>query len=131
MYQNYGGGGDVSDRYITKHSGFLDLIKPHDEVMADRGFLIRDLLLERHATLNIPPFTKKCEWRKGKVLSFRDIRRTRNIAKLRIHVERAIERLKKFKILSNTMPLKCKNVSNQMITVCAFLCNLQKPLVRK
>lgn len=51
-------GGDVSDRYITEHCGFLDIVKTGDEVMADKGFLIRDLLLERRATLNIPPFTK-------------------------------------------------------------------------
>ncbi|CAC5403784.1 unnamed protein product [Mytilus coruscus] len=50
--------GNVSDRYITEHSGFLDNIIAGDEVMADRGFLIRDLLLETKATLNIPPFTK-------------------------------------------------------------------------
>ncbi|VDI69381.1 Hypothetical predicted protein [Mytilus galloprovincialis] len=51
--------GNVSDRYITEHSEFLDNIKAGDEVMTERGFLIRDLLLERKATLNIPPFTKK------------------------------------------------------------------------
>ena len=38
-------GGNTSDRFITRESGFLDNIKPGDEVMADRGFLIRDLLL--------------------------------------------------------------------------------------
>ncbi|XP_062586714.1 uncharacterized protein LOC134248321 [Saccostrea cucullata] len=66
-------GGNVSDRYITEHSGFLDLVKPGDEVMADRGFLIRDLLLERRATLNIPPFTKKCAWGKGLSLNLKCI----------------------------------------------------------
>jgi hypothetical protein len=34
--------------------------------MADRGFVIRDLLLTRKATLKIPPFTTKCKWGKGK-----------------------------------------------------------------
>jgi hypothetical protein len=34
--------------------------------MADRGFVIRDLLLTRKATLRIPPFTTKCKWGKGK-----------------------------------------------------------------
>ena len=124
-------GGNVSDRYITEHSGFLDNIRPGDEVMADRGFVIRDRLLEKHATLNIPPFTKKCAWGKGRKLNHMDIKRTKNIAKLRIHVERAIGRLKNFKLLSNTMPLKLKPLSNQILKVCAFLCNMQEPLVRK
>ena len=58
--------GNVSDRFITEHSGFLDCIQYGDEVMADRGFTIRDLLADRGATLEIPPFTRKCKWGKGK-----------------------------------------------------------------
>lgn len=124
-------GGNVSDRYITKESGFLDNIQPGDEIMADRGFLIRDLLLHRRAKLIIPPFTRKCSWGKGKYLSASEILRTRNIAKFRIHVERAIGRLKTFHMLSNTMPTNLKPLADQMLVICAFLCNLQKPLVKK
>ncbi|CAG2212329.1 unnamed protein product [Mytilus edulis] len=47
-------GGNTSDRYITEHSGFLDLVSAGDEIMADRGFRIRDLLLERRAYLTMP-----------------------------------------------------------------------------
>ena len=124
-------GGNASDRYITKESGFLDLVKPGDQVMGDRGFIIRDLLLKRRAKLVIPPFTKKCNWGKGKRLAGNDIIKTKSIARLRIHVERAIGRLKNFHILSTTMPLNLKPVANQIMTVCAFMCNLQKPLVKK
>lgn len=124
-------GGNTSDRYITQHCGFLDNVRPGHEIMADRGFLIRDLLLEKGAKLVIPPFTKKCNWGKGKRLLQSDIIKTRRIANLRIHVERAIERLKIFNILSNTMPLTLKPLSNQILKVCAFLCNLQTPLVKK
>jgi hypothetical protein len=123
-------GGNVSDRYITEHSGFLDILKSGDEVMADRGFMIRDLLLERRVTLNIPPFTKKCLWGKGKHLTASDVLKTKKIAKLRIHVERAIGRLKNYKILSHTMPLKMKPLYNQILRVCAFLSNCQQPLVK-
>lgn len=74
-------GGNVSNRYLTDHCGFLDIVKPGDEVMADGGFLIRDLLLERRATLNIPPFTKKCPWGKGKQLTAQDVLKTKKNCK--------------------------------------------------
>ena len=50
--------GSISDRKIVEASGFLDMIEEGDDVMADRGFLIRDLLTMRRATLNIPPLTR-------------------------------------------------------------------------
>lgn len=124
-------GGNTSDRYITKECGFLDKIKPGDEVMADRGFVIRDLLLTRKATLRIPPFTSKCKWGKGKRLNETEVKKTKSIAKHRIHVERAIERLKNFHILGGTIPLKIKSCVNQIVKVCAFFCNLLKPLVKE
>ena len=61
--------GNTSDRCITEKSGFLDLIERDDHVMADRGFLINDLLLRRGACLNMPPFTRQCIGKgKGKFL---------------------------------------------------------------
>ncbi|XP_062587752.1 uncharacterized protein LOC134249411 [Saccostrea cucullata] len=123
-------GGNVSDRYITANSDFLDLISAGDEVMADRGFIIRDYLLERKAKLVIPPFTHKCGWGKGKRLNASEIRRTRQIAKLRIHVERAIQRLKSYKLLSGILPINLKPIASQILVVAAFLCNLSKPLVK-
>jgi hypothetical protein len=122
--------GNVSDRYITENSSYLDNIEPFDEVMADRGFNIRDLLTMRRATLNIPPFTHKYSWGKGKRLNANEIKKTKKIANLRIHVERAIQRLKCFRLLSNIIPLKLKPVCNQILKVAAFLCNIDKPLVK-
>lgn len=34
-------GGNVSDKYITEHCGFFDIVKPGDEVMADRVFFYK------------------------------------------------------------------------------------------
>lgn len=51
-------GGRTPDQYIVKESGFLDIIDAGDEVMADRGFQIKEHLLMRHATLSIPPSSK-------------------------------------------------------------------------
>ena len=49
----------MSDRYITANSGcfFVSLVSAGDEVMADRGFITREYLLERKAKLIIPQFT--------------------------------------------------------------------------
>jgi hypothetical protein len=108
-------GGSTSDKYIAKECGFHDKIKPGDE-----GFVIRDLSLTRKATLRIPPFTTKCKWGKGKRLNEKEVKKTKSIAKHRIHVERVFERLKNFRILSGTIPLKIKSCVNQIVKVCAF-----------
>ena len=50
---------------------------------------------------------------------------------LRIHVERAIGRMKDFKLLSHVIPLRLQPVVNQMVTVAAGLCNFLPPLVKK
>ena len=50
--------GSMSDREITKRSGFLNLLEEGDEILADRGFTIEDLVLEKKAKLKIPPFLR-------------------------------------------------------------------------
>nr|XP_033935167.1 uncharacterized protein LOC117443306 isoform X2 [Pseudochaenichthys georgianus] len=77
-----GWGGRVSDKQITKESGFLELLEPRDEVLADRGFLIRDELAAYGATLRIPHFTKG-----KKQLSAQEVDTSRHISRVRIHVE--------------------------------------------
>ncbi|XP_061173428.1 uncharacterized protein LOC133182596 [Saccostrea echinata] len=47
-------GGKTSDRQMVIDSGFLDLLEPGDNVMADKGFTMTDLLREKGCTLNIP-----------------------------------------------------------------------------
>ena len=52
----------MSNRYITQDSGFMNYVEEGDDIMADIGFTIRDLLTNKRATPNIPPFTRKCAW---------------------------------------------------------------------
>lgn len=51
------------------------------------------------------------------------------IASLRIHVERAIGRIKAFSICKGTFPISMAWLSNQVVCVCAFLSNFQPALV--
>lgn len=116
--------GSISDKKIVEQSGFLDKLEYGDDVMADRGFLIRDLVTMKHATLNIPPFAM------GKQLSRNAVAKTRRIASARIHVECAIGRLKSFHILQGVIPMNLRPVLDQIVFVCSALCNLDLKLVK-
>ena len=80
-----GWGGRASDKYITENSGFLNKLLPGDIVLADRGFFIEESVGSMGASLQIPDFTKGQDH-----LSAGQIERTRNIANVRIHIERII-----------------------------------------
>uniref|UniRef100_A0AAV2MH62 DDE Tnp4 domain-containing protein n=1 Tax=Knipowitschia caucasica TaxID=637954 RepID=A0AAV2MH62_KNICA len=84
--------GCISDKEITKISGILPLLEPGDEVMADKGFLIQDLLDEVGAKLTMPPFRHPGQFSK------RETEETQAIARLRIIVEQAIARIKHYRI---------------------------------
>ena len=74
---------------LTRECGALDFVMPGDTVMADKGFDIAYDVLVRGAKLNTPPFVKNQQQ-----LSKKNVIITRKIATLRIHVERAIGRIK-------------------------------------
>lgn len=96
--------------------------------MADRGFTIEDPLFPRRVKLNVPAFTK-CKPQ----LSAEDVTTTRRIARVRVHVERAIRRLKVFKIgktLSSTVPVSSLKNFDDILIVCAALVNLRSDLLR-
>ena len=64
-------------------------------------------------------------------LSGSEIIRTQQIANERIHMERMIQRLKCFQIFDRVLPLTMVGSINQIITVCALLCNFQDPIIAK
>ena len=74
--------------------------------------------------LNIPPFTEG-----QKQLPASEVSEGRKIASVRIHVEIVIGRIKTFQILKHTIPITLAGLSNQIITVYAFLSNFKPVLV--
>lgn len=117
-------GGRASDKFIVQDSGFLDYLDPGDEVMADRGFTIEDWVFQHHAKLNIPAFSH------GSQLSEEEVTRTRRLARVRIHVERAIRRLKVFKMLRDIVPISMSGKIDCILRICAALVNLRGDLIK-
>lgn len=76
--------------------------------MADKGFTIEDLL-PLGVTLNIPP----C-FGQAPQMSPEDVVKTQVIAVLRIHVERALNKIKNVYIWDRVTPLSLFPVINQM-----------------
>ena len=119
-------GGRASDQFICKDSGFFDMLEFGDEVMADRGFQICEELLARNTRLVIPP---------GALLksqmTFTECSKTKSVANLRIHVERAILRIKTFRILSTVFPISMMHNIDDIVRVCGALCNLKPKLINE
>lgn len=116
--------GSISDKDITKQSGILELLEKGDDCMADKGFNIKDLLDPIEVTLNIPPFLSD----KGQ-FDEEEVENTQSVASVRIHVERAISRIKMYKIITNVVPLSLAGVLNQIWTVCCMLLLFQSPII--
>ena len=120
--------GSISDRELVSRSGFLDpsLWNSQDSVMANRGFVIYDELKELGVVINIPCFLARRDQ-----LTATEVKESESIASVRIPVERAIQRVKKFRVLRNEAPSSCHGSVNQIWTVCCMLSNFVTPLIQK
>lgn len=93
--------GSTSDKVIILKSGLLEQLASGDFVLVNKSKIFYHL-----ESLNIPPFLDTPQFTPGQVLL------TEVIAMLRIHIERAIQKIKCFSIL-NFIPLAMlKNANN-------------------
>ncbi len=117
--------GRTSDKQATIDCGLIDLLEVNDSVMADKGFEIADNL-PTGVSLNIPPFLRGKDH-----LSVEEEFETRKIASVRIHVERAISRIKTFRILSTVFQITMSSELNKICIIRAYMINLLPPLINE
>lgn len=118
--------GCISDRELVIRSGLLkQAFDQGDTIMADKGFKIKDLLDNIGVGLNLPPFLTKGQF------SAAEVEETADIASLRIHVERRIQRIKTFHIFDRVIPLSLAPIASQIWVVCALLSNLQTTILKE
>ena len=118
-------GGSISDKQITLDSGYLDCIDPHTEIMVDKGFNIVEECAARFINVLVPPGKRG----QSQMLTS-DVRKTQQIAKLRILVEQVIRRFKTFHLLARELPISLTSNIDDIVIICAALINLQKPIYK-
>ena len=127
--------GSISDTQIVQRSGFLETVrlkvqceelKDGDAIMADRGFDVGDDLAKVKLKLNIPPFLR------DKVgFEEHDVIKTQAIARHRIHVERVIGKVRRFKSFHSVIPVSMFGSINQICSVACFLSYFLNPVLSK
>ena len=115
--------GSISDKAIVQESGLLNHLTPGDMILADKGFLIQDIV-PRGVSVNIPPFLNNGTFTES------EAKATKAIARCRIHVERANARLKDFRILS-FIPSYLRCYADVLFQLVAALVNFQFPLIKE
>jgi len=115
--------GSNSDKTIMRECRILEIFKPGDLILADKGFLVHDML-PPGVTLNIPPFKNTAQF------TVAQVRSTTSIARARIHVERANARIKEYSIL-DCIPASMFSYATQVFQTCCALTNLQNPLIQE
>jgi DDE superfamily endonuclease len=121
-------GGRVSDIEICMRSGYVDNLRKGMVIMADRGFKhLENRLQSRGCKLIRPP---SCSAKAP--LSEAECLQAKQVASLRIHVERVIGRIRGYAMVS---PHSCLHPSlipyaDFAVRIAAGLVNLQKPLIK-
>ncbi|XP_077486390.1 uncharacterized protein LOC144097598 [Amblyomma americanum] len=121
-----GFGGRTADAVITTQGKLLSLLEPGDVILADKGFPgIRIGVGAQQATLVMPPFATSPQFTESEVDA------TYETASVRIHVERVIQRLKLFQILTNRIPHELAGYVDDILHVVAVITNVKPGIFAK
>ena len=118
-------GGSISDKQLTVDSGYLDLVEPYSEIMVDKGFNIKKECAARFIDVHVPPGNRG-QWQ----MLPKEIKKTSDIAKLRISVEQVIMRFKIFNLIAKQLSILPVNNLDDIIVMCAALTNLQSSIYK-
>lgn len=117
-------GGRATDKAIFLRENIISKCDPRDAIMVDKGFMIENECAENYMQLIRPPFLRK----KGQ-FSKEEAEQTADIARARVHVERAIQRIKLFNILNDQIEwFIIPHINDVMNVVCALV-NLSPPIL--
>lgn len=119
--------GRISDKDIVIKSKYLEKLPNSAHILADRGFKHVSALIEQKGNVLVRPPSVSTSQKS----SAEEVKLSKRIASLRIHIERVIRRVREFAFLK---PHSCVNhnliylLDSIVIIVCALV-NLQEPII--
>ncbi|XP_055330789.1 uncharacterized protein LOC129583099 [Paramacrobiotus metropolitanus] len=116
--------GSISDVEIDKRSRFLDCLPLGSVILADRGFQLKELAASKGITWIVPP---SVEGNCG--MTYAELELTYKIARVRIHIERAIGRMKRWRELDGPLEITTLERKDKEIQVVAHLCKFLPDLI--
>ena len=118
----------VVEMLVSLSAGIVTFtfVEPGDDILADRGFQIKEDLLLYYCSLRVPSGAGvKAQ------MTLKECKKTKEVANLRTHVECAINRLKEFKIPKNLVPVNMLPFVHSIVITFTALCNLQSHLINE
>uniref|UniRef100_A0A3B5R2U2 THAP-type domain-containing protein n=1 Tax=Xiphophorus maculatus TaxID=8083 RepID=A0A3B5R2U2_XIPMA len=96
--------GSISDKELFMRSGLANLLTEDMAIMVDKGFLISECV---KCKVYSPPFLSK-----KRLMPAQNVLQTQKIARLRVHVEQVIRRVKENKLFDSVIPLSIVGTIN-------------------
>lgn len=114
---------------IVENSGYLDQIPPRVCVLADRGFKQLDTLLQKKGSTLVRPPSVTTNVKSTK----EEVRLTKQIASIRIHIERTISRIRDFNLLDihSRVDNHFLDCLDSAVTIGWSLINEQSPIINQ
>jgi hypothetical protein len=132
VFVSFGYSGKATDYQITEICGVLELLEKGDLVLADRGFNILELLLQKECGLLVAHTHAHGEKEEmGGKYKEDQLLAMQRYSNLRIHVERAMDVIKRMGMLQKTIRLDCKHYIAHIMGISAMLANYGMPLLNK
>lgn len=107
---------------IIEHSGIVKNFKAGNLILNSKRFILHNMV-PKNVSINIPLLLDIPKF------TIHEIEKTKSIARARIHMEGAIQRLKCCKILTFILKSLCEHL-NYVFQLCAALTNFQNSLIK-
>lgn len=117
--------GRASDKFIFENENIIGMCESfEDGIMVDKGFLVDELAKQHAIKVYRPPFLKD-----KKQLTAEEADYNYRVAKARIHIERANQRIKIFNIFNTNMDHNILNVVEEVMFIICAVVNLSPPII--